>query len=551
MTRFLRLLGLGAVLLMAAGTAGAQAPTWYTQFSDSFGRPDVAAGAAGSSVVGNGWTDVYGGIWGLSGHQLVGTKGSGNYNNQFLLRPTSEADVNQRVVLTVPAGSGGASFVPVFRYAPGAGSSSGVLMFIDWPGGARVDVYHESASAGLVNDGNSSAVTFNSAHGYTIDAGVYGTTTTTAYCTITDTTTSTTLLSYSVALTSTAPTAAGVAGVSIDWNSPVKYQNITIYQGDAAPVALAPGNVTVSQTGAGALTLTAAGSSGGISPYSYAWQRSTSPSSGFAALTSTTTTEADTGLTPGTVYYYRFTQTDSSATPQSVTTLLPVRASATAYLNGEVGIIGDSICKVGYPGSSAPDYFAVSLAKLAGVDSVSVVNQGQPGSVSADWVPGAGSGYLSAAETAFASAGVKYVNVMLGTNDASNGTSYAVYRANMAAMLSDLTGKGYVAVLNYPPAFWPSVTSTANTAHLTVIEPAIDSLVNGKTILRGDTRAYDFFLRHQSESSDGTHPTTTGGTADLGLLWANGWSNALFGPVAASTGPNPYNRTGTPGNYHR
>lgn len=85
-----------------------------------------------------------------------------------------------------------------------------------------------------------------------------------------------------------------------------------------------------------AMNMLASAAVSGTTPYTYQWYRSTA-SAAFPATTSvaisgaTALTLADTGLTPGTTYYYRVVATDSNATPQlatytgvSVATLAPV-----------------------------------------------------------------------------------------------------------------------------------------------------------------------------------------------------------------------------------
>lgn len=68
---------------------------------------------------------------------------------------------------------------------------------------------------------------------------------------------------------------------------------------------------------------TSAVATGGTTPYTYQWYRSTTsgftPGSGTSLSGKTALTLVDTGLTPGTQYYYKVVAIDSAATPTSST----------------------------------------------------------------------------------------------------------------------------------------------------------------------------------------------------------------------------------------
>jgi hypothetical protein len=84
---------------------------------------------------------------------------------------------------------------------------------------------------------------------------------------------------------------------------------------------LTTGTASVTGIGSGQISLACTAPSGGTSPYSYQWQRSTTIGSGFSNLSGATSqTLTDTGLSNGTTYYYRCQQTDSAGSPATVTT---------------------------------------------------------------------------------------------------------------------------------------------------------------------------------------------------------------------------------------
>lgn len=201
-----------------------------------------------------------------------------------------------------------------------------------------------------------------------------------------------------------------------------------------------------------------------------------------------------------------------------------------------LGFIGDSITadtpSGGISGGNTPPQ-GTALTLSRGALTVGSNNQGHGGARTSDWLIGSGTGYLTTAMAAFAAAGVRLVHVMLGTNDCSvaNAVSAATYGANLAAMCASLVGNGYTVLLSYPPYIIPGSQSGAFDAtsdtRLAAYQAQINNLVNGQTILQGDTRSYLYFLAHQSElgsPSDGVHPNVTG-CLSLETLWA-----AALGP---------------------
>ncbi|BDI27978.1 hypothetical protein CCAX7_000290 [Capsulimonas corticalis] len=76
-----------------------------SNYSDNFHRTDTTAGGAGStSGAGNGWIDVQGGIWSITGNSLIGvadTLPGGAYARDFLLRPASESCLDQQILCEI------------------------------------------------------------------------------------------------------------------------------------------------------------------------------------------------------------------------------------------------------------------------------------------------------------------------------------------------------------------------------------------------------------------------------------------------------------------
>lgn len=194
-----------------------------------------------------------------------------------------------------------------------------------------------------------------------------------------------------------------------------------------------------------------------------------------------------------------------------------------------IGFIGDSISLDTY---TIPAGTCTALS----VDGVTVTraNQAVTGTSTSDW--GTSSTNYTTAIAAFAGAGVRIVSVMLGTNDARAAVrnSAATYRSQLQTMVNDLVRLGYIVVLHYSPYAVPGSDAgdqdaTANTLRI-AYQAEIDAMINGSTILQGDTNAYNYFFNNGSHLSDGIHPDTSG-QAEFAALWAS----ALQGAVSNCT----------------
>ena len=310
---------------------------------------------------------------------------------------------------------------------------------------------------------------------------------------------------------------------SADW-----YANSAVFMAAAGGGALTSGSASLSSTTSTTINVTCGVATGGTPTYTYQWYRSTvanfTPGGGNILSGATSTTLADsTGLSKNTPYFYKCVATDSvSATVTSNQVAGSLLASAVA-----IGAIGDSIT-YGYGLSAGQDpitQMAPYIAEMTTQKTVTFSNQAISGTQTSDWQ--SGSGNLTSAKSAFASAGVTYVLIMLGANDAasSNHVSAATYGTRLANIVSDLTGAGYKVVLNYP-TYIPSGANSGATDEQSVAlaesyQAQIDALTNGNTIFKGDKLAFNYFMNNLSlYQADSTHPTATG-AQKLALLWAH------------------------------
>ena len=282
---------------------------------------------------------------------------------------------------------------------------------------------------------------------------------------------------------------------------------------------------------------------GGVSPITYQWQKSlTSSSEGFENISNATTTIlADTGLTPGTDYYYRLQATDSSTTPQIVISNV-IHITPVLNTNPEhvIGYIGDSITSG--QGSSEPGALVEYLTLQADGYLVGYNNQGEPGARISQWQPGGT--YFNNALSSFESTGVDTVSIMLGTNDAGDGTSSSTYETEMqniiSALLTQGTGINRV-ILNYSPY------ETNNSVYVESSAQIDQSLLTYQNVLKqialstsgvniGDTSFYNQVQENQSLLSDGIHPTQAGYNL-MGADWTEAYISDFGNPTAVAANP--------------
>ena len=230
---------------------------------------------------------------------------------------------------------------------------------------------------------------------------------------------------------------------------------------------------------------------------------------------------------------------------------LIIRRSHTVTALG-VGFIGDSIT-AGTTITTPPTTPCATSLSIGAV-TTTATNQGHSGATTVDWLPGASSGYLAAAKTAFSSAGVRLVHIMLGTNDSktqpngtgTSATTHAQYRANLLSICDDLIASGYLVSVSYPP-FLNTTASPFDASSPGLVASyctAIDQLIDNKSIFRGDAQGYAYFQANTSAlQGDGVHPTQAG-SDHLAQLWAT----ALLGQVNGLTNTVVYDRAVLRGN---
>ena len=94
--------------------------------------------------------------------------------------------------------------------------------------------------------------------------------------------------------------------------------------GGTASVSLTAGTVSILYLTSTLVELQATDATGGESPYTYEWERSSDGGSTWTSISTGTLTMVDSDVTAGSAYSYRITYTDSQSSAVSVTTIITV-----------------------------------------------------------------------------------------------------------------------------------------------------------------------------------------------------------------------------------
>ena len=538
------LLGLLPLLfLLLWGAAGVQAQTAKPAYpstvnhSDSLGSSLIAdyvlnegSGAVAHSSAGTGkdlaWVDDSGNAsqaapaWATGGVDM--TKGH------------FESTAAQSQSLQVAYGGAGVTFEVRYRFT-GSGSSSGTFYEI---GGGCTEYGGLNFAAGRVQMyGVESGCSANSATGYsnaaTYAAGdhdVVGVISTTGAMTLYfDGVQQSTGTRTSILQTDTGGKLVigkGLQGVI----ETVRQWSVALTPSQSTGLFTAPYPATLYGTSAGTLTVNTPFMSlssptsltmgvtvtGGTGPFFYQWYRALgvlTAGSGNALSGATSATLVDT-LPDSHVYSYQVRVTDSTATPNVVTT---TSGQGVLYKGVPVaiGFIGDSITGITGAFGTVAQEICQRLGQIAGLRQVTCVDQHVGGTTTGNWVPGQSN--YTAAVAAFAAANVTVVSVELGTNGGA--------LSDLQSTASDLSARGYLVYVQGAP-FSGNLTTSAR---LSTLNDGIAAMTNTATIKTSKTAPLFLYgSQHLDELFDGTHPTSQG-VDSFANIEASELAQAFFG----------------------
>lgn len=482
-------------------------------FSDNFNRADTAY-AANPGTVANGWTQLVASTWKISSNAAVSANAAGNYKSAFLVQDAGAGLPTVKLRVTSTAWGGSGYLMPLGHYNGSTGDAiyGGVThnYMIIWQvvGGVQSDLCASAAPA------------LTSGHSYIAELEIVQTNATTTTCTLKvfDTADPATAIATVTGTTTAASlqTTAGTLKYGMTALNGWGFDTYEIY----AP-ALVSGTTSLTSTSATTITLGTTAATGGTSPYTYQWYRSTTsgftPAAGNALAGKTATTCADATATRGVMYYYKVVATDSAGSPASVTS----NQTAAAIPGNDlvVGFIGDSItANTPSGGNPPPTECANVLRSRWQYKIVTAVNEGHGGARTVNFQND--QAYMTTALTNFAAAGVTIVHVMLGSNDSQDVTP-AIYNTRLTNIVQTLQGAGYTVVVSYPPYYLPSVASMseATIATLQSYQEQIDAVCAATGAIVGDTVAWQLFADNTALLSDGIHPTAAGAVV-LAECWA-------------------------------
>ena len=316
------------------------------------------------------------------------------------------------------------------------------------------------------------------------------------------------------------------------------------FTSDAA--VLSAGTAVLTATGNGTATV-ADTATGGTSPYTYQWHRDTvsgfTPGAGNLVSGATSATLADTGLTNGTVYFYKCVVTDD-VSDTATSNQVAVVPNGVKY----VGLIGDSWNNTTCASSSGTAVTGAAGAgsllqqKLEGLysDGTSVVvsNQGIGGTNGNDWATGSNLSTALANMLAVHSPASDWtVMVHLGVNDSSinfsnpsGGESLAQFQAYMQTIANYVLNTwGAARIIFHAPPYIKAQGSNHTTAGVTLLKDYKTAILNvvaatPKAFLGADEYAH--FANNLSDvGGDFVHPTPVdtygnGGAINLATMWA-------------------------------
>ncbi|MFO0907048.1 MAG: GDSL-type esterase/lipase family protein [Isosphaeraceae bacterium] len=496
-------------------------PSWTLILDDSFANANTSfAGTANgitafpeTPAVGspNDWHDKRGTDYQILNNLCAGSSGASSWNGA--LWRSREQFLDQRAVITVPGTSmtnGSGAWL-----RNGGATGGGYFIAI---GASGYWGYWSAYGAFVNNFGSwSSAFTVNTAHTYTLDVRVWGGSPTNWAITITDATTSTVVYN-NAGTTSLGPQTA--AGFAIDPGSNGRIARVQLYTDVFSAPQITP---TTTGTTSTSIKLNIVAALGGVAPVTSKLYRSTTtpftpgPGTLVADITGLSTYTDTPGGNPGDVVHYIAVATDAGA---AVVQGLSV-AAATNFAPIPLGMVGDSITN-GMSTSMASQFSA-----LFPQYALTVSQQDNSGSSSTDWASNGGANSrVTNAINAFNAAGVKWISIMLGTNDARSPflTSTNAYKANVLTVINAFKAAIPTAkfVLHGPPAIYNPNLLVGNlwddsaNARLLSYVAQLDSLCDGVTIFKGDRLSFASFAMNAPgyyNSNDPVHPSSTGAAA--------------------------------------
>ena len=166
------------LLLSSLGVlALASPPTWILSVNDTFQRANtnISPPAGQNSGVGNAWIDSNGGVGHIAGDACTVTCDTTNgsqYNRDTILRPSAENQVNQQIVIQIPAQASGTNLA-YFAYTRWQSAGNGFIAVWNLTSLNTLKIFKNVSGTPTQVGSTTNTTTYNNAHAYTLTFYVY------------------------------------------------------------------------------------------------------------------------------------------------------------------------------------------------------------------------------------------------------------------------------------------------------------------------------------------------------------------------------------------
>ncbi len=326
-------------------------------------------------------------------------------------------------------------------------------------------------------------------------------------------------------------------------NAHIIFNNYIVTQTGSLSLA-APSFIS---TGTSTLQVSDSVATGGVSPYTYQWKRSTVSGGPYTNVSGATNLLLnDNNLSSATDYYYVLTANDSSVS-LGTSTEIHIKTQPSTISNAVIVGIGDSITNGGNNTGGISPLVPLQNQMLATnhFNSVSTYNHGVSGSATGDWQPG--SSNLNSAISDIQNNGANIVTILLDANDAkiAANTSTSTFQTNFSNILTTLQNLGIQHIFVSDPTYINySLTSGVWTAQSLIdilnYRSITNSFANGSSIQEiGKNPSLYVTTQNYPTTyilSDGAHLTTAGVNL-VGDEWARDIDNILNPATISFTTP--------------
>jgi hypothetical protein len=301
------------------------------------------------------------------------------------------------------------------------------------------------------------------------------------------------------------------------------YDQFSVVDNDAP--ALANAAPTISSQTKTSVTV-ASHASGGVTPYTYAWHASATPN--FTPDGSTLIAgQTGVNLTLAVTAARRFVR--NIATDAQSTAVTSYQRTVESAKDNVISVarIGDSTSDLP-TGATCIDYAILQLRTQGGFTDIIKINKSVGGTSTTEWLPGTAA--MNAFDASITAATTRViVSIGLGVNDAQFHHSSSLYISQLTTIINHVLGltnangdHPLFVVVDYPtwrePGFYVGATTFDEVYSTFIFDycTAIDTIINGATIVAGNKTSLDLFAEYPT-----TYMDLDGGPGQVGFIHPN------------------------------